>query len=310
MVPFAPARSHSGAVGGAVHFRRSHQQMSTTYSSRKYRLKVNSYDRTSSWLVALLVISAVAVAGLLIVYFARRLISKEVAIPVTPVEAASRPGDAAMGLKRDPEPPGIEEVPELIEPQLADTLTALTSAVATKTALLADEDIDGNADFGHGRGLGDSRRAGTGSGGGGPTEPQCEIRFQPDNLQQYATWLDYFKIELGVLGRDNEIYYAYNLSHNVPDVRVGEPVEEQRLYMNSALGQFAPLDRQLAQKAGIADRGRIILQFFPPETQAILLQLEQQYAKGRPREQIRLTVFRVTPKGEGFEFSVINQTYR
>jgi hypothetical protein len=283
--------------------------MSTTYRSRKYRLKVNLYDRASSWLVALLVISVVTVAGLLIVYFARRLISNEVAIPVTPVEAAARPGDAAMGLKRDLEPPGIEDVPELVEPQLADTLTALTSAVAAKTALLADEDIDSDADLGHGSGLGDNRRAGTGSGGG-LVEPQREIRFQPDNLEQYARWLDYFKIELGVLGRDNKIYYAYNFTHKRPDVRVGEPAEEQRLYMNSALGHFAALDRQLAREAGIADRGRIILQFYPPPAQAILLQLEQQRAKGHPREKIRRTVFRVTPKGDGFEFSVIDQTYR
>lgn len=283
--------------------------MSTTYRSRKYRLKVNSYDRASSWLVALLVISVVTVVGLLIVYFARRLITTEVAIPVTPVDAATQPGDAAMGLKRDLEPPGIEDVPELVEPQLADTLTALTSAVTAKTALLADEDFDSDADLGHGHGLGDSRRAGAGSGNG-ETEPQREIRFQPENLQQYAAWLDAFGIELGVLGRDNKIYYAYNFTHAQPDVRVGEPAEEKRLYMNSALGHFASLDRQLAERAGIADHGRIILQFYPPATQAILFRLEQQQAKGRRPEDIRRTVFRVTPKGDHFEFSVISQTYR
>ena len=284
--------------------------MSTTNRSRKYRLQVNSYDRASSWLVALLVIAVVTVCGLLIVYFTSRFISSQEAIPFTPVDVASRPADAAMGLKRDLEPPGIEDVPELVEPQLADTLTALTDAVAKKAALLADEDIDSEDDVGHGKGLGDSRQAGTGGEGRDGKEPQREIRFQPDSLGQYTRWLDYFGIELGVLGRDNKIYYAYNFTHNPPDVRVGEPTDERRLYMNSALGHFGPLDRQLAVKAGIAGHGRIILQFFPPETQAILFGLEQQAAKGHRPEDIRSTVFRVTPQGEQFEFSVVSQAYR
>ncbi len=284
--------------------------MSTSYRSRKYRLQVNAYDRTASWLVALLVISVVTVFGLLIVYFTGRFISSQEAIPFTPVDVASRPADAAMGLKRDLEPPGVEEIPDLVEPQLADTLSALTSAVAAKAALLSDEDIDSPDDIGHGRGLGDSRRAGVGGEGADGEEPQREIRFQPDNLAQYTRWLDYFGIELGVLGRDNKIYYAYNFAHDTPDVRVGEPIDERRLYMNSALGEFASLDRRLAEKAGIADRGRIILQFFPPKTQAILFGLERQAAGGRPPTSIRRTVFRVTPKGDEFEFSVVSQAYR
>jgi hypothetical protein len=286
--------------------------MSTTYRGREYRLRVNSYDRTSSWLVTLLVFLGVTVCALLVVYSARRLIDTQVAIPFTPVEAGGRSADAALGIGRDLEPPGVDEAPEMFEPQLADTLTAITSAVATKTALLHDEDIDSDAaEMGHGHGLGDSRQVGTGSGsGGGGTEPQREIRFQPDDLRQYTLWLDYFGIEIGVLGRDNKIHYVYNFSHDTPDVRVGEPAEEQRLYMNSALGQFAALDRQLVEKAGITDRGQIILQFFPPETQAILFRLEQQHANGRGPESIRRTVFRVTPVGDRFEFRVISQSYR
>ena len=41
--------------------------------------------------------------------------------------------------------------------------------------------------------------------------------------------------------------------------------------MNPTDSQFASLDRQLAAKAGIGDKGRIILQFYPPEAQAILV---------------------------------------
>jgi hypothetical protein len=283
--------------------------MSVTRPATRYELRVNWYDRVASLLVALLVICGATVVGLVVVYVSRRLYTTQVAIPVQPVEAASRPADAAMGLKRDLEPPGIEEVPELIEPALQDTLSALSTAVSAKTALLSDDEIDSELDTGHGSGFGDNRQAGVGSGNG-VQEPRREIRFEPESLDHYAQWLDFFGIELGVLGSDNMVYYAYNLSRATPDARVGEPAQEQRLYMNPTDSQFSAFDRQLAKKAGIADKGQIILQFYPPKTQAILYGLEQQRAGGRKPEQIRHTVFRVTPSGDGFEFSVEEQSYR
>lgn len=264
-------------------------------------------------MVSLLIAAVLIVLGLVIVYFTRKLISTQSAIPVTPIDVSSRPADAAMGLQRDLEPPGIEDAPDLTEPEIQDTLSAVASAIAAKTALLSDEAIDANMDIGRGRGLGDNRRAGlTGSGNtAGPREPGREIRFEPDNLLEYAQWLDYFKIELGVLGRDNKIHYAYNLSKNAPDVRNGEPAEENRLYMNSARGRFAALDRRLASRAGIAKLGRIILQFYPAETQAILYQLENARAQaaGKKPDDIFQTTFRVTHDADRFAFEVEDQTY-
>jgi hypothetical protein len=221
----------------------------------------------------------------------------------------------------------MEEAPDLgDEPQLQDTLSAVATAVAAKSALIADDSIEADVEPIAGKGSGDSRRpgAGGGSGGGvgggigsgfgpgrgGPGEPRREIRFEPQNLAEYAAWLDFFKIELGVLGGDNKMYYAYNLSRERPDVRVGEPTQEQRLFMNPIEGQFAALDRRLAVKAGIADKGQIILQFYPDQAQAILYDLEQKRAGGRKPEQIRRTVFRVTRSGTRFVFSVEEQFYR
>jgi len=284
--------------------------MSVPQQISKYRLRVNTYDRVSSWLVSLLIISTLTVAGLLIVYFTRQFVVPAKAIPVTPVEPARQPADVAMGLKMDPEPPGVEEVPDLLEPQLQDTLSAVASAVASRTAILSDESIDATANAAFGHGEGDFRKSGVGDEGETKREPVREIRFDPENLRQYAQYLDFFGIELGVLGKDNKIHYAYNLAKQSPDVRVGEPGNEDRLYMNSALGRFAALDRRLAKNAGIVDEGQIILQFYPPETQAILYDLERREAGGRRPDEIRRTIFRVTPKGDKFEFSVDQQFYR
>lgn len=278
-------------------------------SSARRRLSMSTYDRVSSWLVTLLTVVGTAVTGLLIVYFTRQLIFAQKPVPVTPVEAGGRPADAAMGLKRDIEPPGIEEVPEILRPQLQDTLSAISSAVTSRTALLSDEDLDATESPGHGSGLGDNRQPGTGRGTG-PPEPHREIRFEPNSVRHYAEWLDHFGIELGVFGSDNRIYYAYNLSRQRPSVREGAPRDENRLYLIPTYGQFAALDRRLAERAGISDKGQIIVQFYPPETEALLLKLEQEKAGDRPRTEIQRTVFRVTPVGDGFEMSVEEQTYR
>ena len=303
--------------------------MATAETKSRNQLRISSYDKVSSWLLSFLVITGVTVGGLLFIYFTRQLIVKEVAIPVMPVSAGGggTGGSAnSMGSGNDLEPPGAADAPDLLEPQLRDTLSAVASVVSTKSALMADDTIEAVIEPGPGKGTGDSRRpgfgggSGGGSGGGigsgfgkgrgGPGEPQREIRFEPADLGEYARWLDFFKIELGVLGKDNKVYYAYNLSHEKPDVRTGDPIDEQRLYMNSAYGEFAPLDRQLVEKAGIVDKGAIVLQFYPAETQAILYSLEQKHAGDRKPEAIRRTVFRVTATGKDFTFSVEEQLYR
>ncbi len=300
--------------------------MSSVPQRKKHQLRVSSYDKVSSWIVALLIITCVTVGALFLIYITSHFIIGEFAVPVTPINTGGggtggvggSPGDAEI------DTPGIEEATAFDEPQMQDTLSAVATAVSNRTAILADEQLDigaqpteGKGDnrtpgFGGGRGggVGGGIGSGFGPGRGGPAEPRREIRFEPSTLLEYAQWLDYFKIELGVLGQDNKVYYAYNLSHEKPDVRVGDPAKEVRLFMNPTDSQFAALDRQLAAKAGIADKGRIILQFYPPEAQAILFSLEQKKAGARKPETIRGTVFRVTHTGNRFEFSVEDQSYR
>lgn len=276
---------------------------------KQYKLGVNSYDRASSMLVALLIMVGVAVGALMIIFFARRLISMQVAIPVTAVDPASRPADAAMGLARDPEPPGLEDAPELEEPELMDTLNALSDALSSKSALLSDEMFDAESQIGKGSGLGDNREAGSGGTGEARPEPRRQINYQPADLEEYANWMDSFKLEMAVWGRDERIYYASNLRKPTPDTRVGTGEEENRFRMSNSGGPLEPLDRRLATKAQIVDKGQIIVHYYPPETEALLLGLEKQAARGKPIEAIRMTVFRVERKAGGFQFRVENQIY-
>lgn len=274
----------------------------------------------------MLIVTCVAVGSLVLIYFSRKFIVKEFAVPVTPIATG---GGGTGGIGGSPsgselDIPITDDAAVFSEPEIQETLTAVAAAVTMRTAVLADETLDIGADLTEQRGDGRSPGSGGGSGGGvgtgigagfGPgrgaaKEPRREIRFEPANMQEYAQWLDFFEIELGVLGQDNKVYYTKNVSREKPDVRVGNPAEETRLYMNPTDSQFAALDRQLATKAGIADKGPIILQFFPPQTQAILFALEQKTAGARKPEAIRSTIFRVTHTGKAFQFSVEDQTYR
>ncbi len=300
-------------------------------------LRVSAYDRVSSWLVSLLVMTSVVVASLLSIYFASKLPTGEVAVPVTPVTLSGGGGGGEGGQMGTGGEISLPDFTGNEEPPLEDTLDTITSAVSRNEPLLFSEAIEVPADAltqdyldtrrpgttgtggghgtGHGTGTGSGFGPGSGGGRGGGMfrpDPEREIRFEPQNLLEYAQFLDFFQIELAVLGRDNKVYYAYNLSQKSPSVRTGEPGEEQRFYMNSARGRFAALDRRLAARSGIADQGRIILQFYPDPAYAILQQLEQSRAESADRrpEEIRRTIFRVTPTDDRFEFQVVDQSYR
>ncbi len=276
---------------------------------RKYQLTVNSYDRTATLLISLLIMVGLSVLGLLIVFFASKMITTIEPIPVVPVEATSP--NANQGLAQEPEPPGAEDAPDLSEPQLQDTLEAL-SAVSNKQVLLSDEEMDAEKEAGKGKGLGDSRMAGPGGDGVVERVPRWQrwkIRFEPDSTGDFAHWLDFHKIELGVLGRDNLVHYAYEVSQGAPKVREGDPKEEKRGYTSAADGPMPALTMQLARKANIASQGPVVLLFYPFEVESILWTVENKYSGDRDVNTIRETVFTVTRQGNGYQFEVIDQKY-
>jgi hypothetical protein len=298
--------------------------MSTVPQRSKHQLRVSSYDKVSSWLVSLLIIMFVTVGALFIIFITRKFILRDFAVPVMPIASGGGGTTGMGGTAGDPDAPPDEET-AFDEPQIQDTLEAVASAVTAQTALLADEQLDvaarttkhgdsRNPGLGGGRGGGIGGGIGSGFGPGrGGDEPRREIRFEPASLQEYAQWLDFFKIELAVLnGEENKVYYASRLSQAKPVVRVGDPGQEGRLCMIPTDSQFAALNRQLAVKAGIGSKGQIVIQFYPNESAADLIGKEQKLAtsRGRTPNTIHGTVFRVTRIGDRFEFSVIDQSYK
>ncbi len=278
-------------------------------------LRSGSYDSVASLLISLLIVVGICVLSLFLIWLTGRLIFTQRTVPVELVDYAGR-GDHAAGYARDMEPPGPEELEEeMYEPQLEATLEAVTDVVTTQTVALDAVVTAAQATAKGGGGMGDSR--GPGPEGEGrsdiiPPWERWEIRFTTSGLDPYARQLDFFKIELAAAGGAPTVDYASGLAKPKPDRREGKPDDEKRMYMtwqNSA-GPLAVFDRQLLAKAGVNTQRRLVLQFYPRETELKLLRLEAESARGRDARQFLKTIFGVRPAGAGYEFFVIDQFFR
>jgi hypothetical protein len=260
-------------------------------------------------ILALLIMLGTAVTSLAIIFFANKFTSTIEPIAFVPVEASSP--NANQGIAQEPEPPGVEDAAELMEPQLQDTLDAL-STLSLDEAILSEDSIDAAEDAGKGEGLGDSRQPGPGGEGVVERVPRWErwkIRFEPRSPDDFAKWLDQFSIRVGVLGRDNKVHAAWNFTAK-PQVAASAPSEY------TAWGQTIPADgpmpkltAELARQTGILDEGPIVLLFYPKEVEDLLWTMEQAKNVTKDPNKVRETVFTVIPESGGFKFEVIDQKF-
>lgn len=276
------------------------------------KLQVTTYDRSSSMLIALLILVGTVVVGILIIYWTLQLTEVTPTFPISEIPAGR--GDSAEGLARDPEPPGFEDAPELDMPQLPATLTSLAAA-STKSAMLADFSSNTSGEVGKGSGLGDSRAAGRGGNGAPervPREERWKIKYVDVDIKEYGRQLDFFDVELGVIDRKkNAIHWAKNFS-GVPKTGVHTSKETRKrglLALSFQAGNLRLKDQQLVVKAGITARGQVV-QFFPRkfEDQLVFIELEKA-GKSRTVNDIYRTYFEVRRKGNGYEIFVADQKY-
>lgn len=277
-------------------------------------LGVSKFDQVSSFLLALAMFIGIFVILLFLLWVTSgRTVTTEVMPPI--IENPAGRGENAEGFERDFEPPGAEEVEELLEPTIEDTLEAVTDVATTVAASLESLDTDATATT-LGSGEGDSRQAGP-EGEGDDIIPRFErwkLKFAAKNLASYATQLDYYDIELAAIGGQIQgVDYARGLA-GMPQTRRGESEGEKRLYfMWTVPGPLMQYDQQLLQKAGFELAGRQVLKFIPPELEKELAAIELEYAQDNGHSsvtEIAQTVFESRGSGDGFAFTVINQRYR
>jgi hypothetical protein len=290
-------------------------------------LRVSAYDQVSSGLIAMLVLVGALVLLLFMVWIGKKVTFTQVAVPVVPIIVEEEMGGFEHGkVGEDIELPG--EVTGQLgmggaapEPSFFETMEMVTSVVASRNAELIDPKLSeetrwATGGVGGSRGTGNAPTLGAGGGsGGGVARPlRWLIEFEEGaSLTDYAKQLDFFGVEIGVLGGGSQIQYAFNLAKPTPDKRVGAADKEERLYFSWRQGTLQQADRELLRRAGIAHSERLVVQFYPEKTENLLAAVEDSYLRraqpGRDIKTVRQTRFRVKREGNGFIFVVDKQSY-
>jgi hypothetical protein len=142
-----------------------------------------------------------------------------------------------------------------------------------------------------------------------PRHERWEIRFPPGStVDSYSRQLDFFKIELGVVGAGRELVCVSNLSAPAPATRTQPADAEKRLYLIWQRGAMREADEELLRRAKIDPRGKVVLHLCPQELESRLVQLEEQHAQQSGAARVRKTVFGIKPNDSGgYEVYVIVQ---
>lgn len=277
------------------------------------QLRTQKVDVVASLLMSTFLITGAFVLVLFVIWVTNTYKWETGGITVEAEQVAGR-GDHAEGFARDIEPPGAEEADFLSEPTLAESLEAVTDAVTSVAATMDNVNTDDNASA-VGSGRGDSRPPGPlGEGDDNvPRFERWELKFMAKDVKSYATQLDFYKIELGCIGKSKLVDYASGFA-GAPQRRSGKGGEEKRLYfMWRQDGPLVAFDRQLLGQAGVQTQGRQMLKFIPKELEERIYQTEMKYAISKGHSKVReiaKTVFESQPASSGFEFVVIEQRYR
>ncbi len=274
------------------------------------------YEQVSGMMTAILMLIGMLTFMMFIIWLSSRLVWE---VPIAKVKVLEDVGGGGSGSTmtggdQDLQEPSPEEMPEITEQKVEQSLESISSIVTTEVLVL--DAIGGATGFGNGEGTGTGDGRGPGPGGPGtsdgiPAWERWELRFDVKNLTTYAQMLDFFKVELGIAGGGIErVDYASNLSAARPTTRQGSPKDEKRIRFLYKSGDLRQADRALAQKGGISTDGRIVFQFYTPEMYTQLLTLENEKMGSHRIIEVRKTVFGVRGDPGKWQFYVISQDYR
>ena len=278
--------------------------------AEREKFRISRFDAVTSLFMALILFIGVFVALLFIVWITSRWEFAPRAIAPLIENAAGR-ADNAEGLERDFEPPSAEEIEELLEPTLDEQINAITDAVSSVAATVATAQAATDS-------KGDSRPPGP-EGEGEDIVPRFErwqLNFSAHSITEYATQLDYYKIELGAIGGNIQgVDVATNLSSGPSSRRIVNTADEKRLYfMWTSPSPLMQFDRTLLRQANVSLQGnRQMLKFIPTQLENQLAQTELEYAKANGHAsvvEIAKTIFESRATSEGFRFEVVSQRYR
>lgn len=142
-----------------------------------------------------------------------------------------------------------------------------------------------------------------------PRHERWEIQFPPGNtIDSYSRQLDFFKIELGVIGDSDKVVYLTNLSAPTPAARSESAASDRRIYLIWQRGALREAAEELASRAKVDSRGKVLAHFCPAELEKKLADLEDEFARQKAHRQVRKTIFGIKSNDAGgYVFYVIDQ---
>jgi hypothetical protein len=289
----------------------------------------SAYDRVTSFLIAVIMGAILVVGWLALVYASTQAYASRVTAPLQIIEVFGGGGGTPEGTPGSTEQVDVagadaasaasnnaEEAGEFEEPSVQQTPGGMLDTVAEAGQSLAEVDLGSVMPSGGvvasgkrasklgsgGPGLG----FGPGDGGVAPEQRWSIIYKEGQTADDYARQLDALGVEMAVVAGADQLLYVSNFSSPTPTKRQGAGRGDHRLYFLWQGRGRKGSDVALLQKAGVAVGDGAIFQFYPPDAERRLLELEVQY-QGRQPGEIRVTRFAVVPAARGYDFQVVAQ---
>ena len=276
-------------------------------------MRANSFDRVTSFLLSLILLLTSFVALLFAMWLLRPSVDDVQPPEQVPVRRS------VYALSEDQEnlfaEPAPEEVQNLAEPTLQETVQAVSTVLVSTTIHEGDHvqtqqmRSDDRSEFPmDGEDI-------------VPRHERWELVFKAANQKSYARQLDAMNIELGVFGGGQQgLDYVSRLSTRPTARHNPNPATEQRLYFSWAMAMrdqsLVRYEQNLVSLSQIAWQGRHLVKFVPQELEMLLADAELEYAQNHGYHsitQIAKTVFllqRASDPQGSVRFVVTRQRYR
>jgi hypothetical protein len=288
----------------------------------------STYDRVTSLLMAVVLGAILVVGWLALVYASNQAYASRVTSPLQIIEVGGGGGspDGTPGSTEKVDVAGAdaataasnnqEEAGDFEEPSVEQTPGAMMDTVSEASQSLAEVDLGATMPTG-GPVAGGKRASKLGTGGPGlgfgpgdggvAREQRWSIVYTPgQTIDQYGRQLGALGVEMAVVASADQLLYISHFSNPTPTKRHGTGRSDHRLYFLWQGRGRKPSDIELFKKAGVEIGDENVFQFYSPEAERRLAELEVRY-KGRSPGEIRITRFQVVAKGSSYDFAVVAQ---
>jgi hypothetical protein len=254
--------------------------------------KVTGYDKLNAFLIAAIMMFGTLATILFLIWYTSVWEGSERPIIIEPSISEDSGDSKPEGVAEDELEPGVEDFPEIDVPQLAMALEAVSDAVSAVRA--NSEAVSGNAAvMGRGRGAGSRDGGGDGNGGGIPEYKRWVINYEASDIEQYASQLNHFNIDIGVVkSNSNAIYRIRDVASGGQVINSDREKEDKTLRFTHKKRRMKRWDQVLAKRAGSDTSEAFLCQFYPESTRAKIRLVEATALAeaGRKLSEVRQTI--------------------